>query len=380
MDTRTLGVEEELLLVDPTTRTVTPRVGEVRQRHREHLREAHRQPSAASDELDQELFRHQVEIRTDPVRDLRELEGQLIAARRSAGEATRAAGLALIACATVPIEGAEPRVSLNDRYLDMVETYGDVARSGTTCGMHAHVGVDSPEEGVACLDRIAPWLPVLVAMSSNSPYEHGRDTRYASWRSQLWTRWPSAGPTQAFGSLEAYRRVSDLLMTAGAARDTGMLYFDARLAVRYPTVEVRVLDVCTDVADTVLLAALARGLVETAAEQWSEDEPLPDWRGEELRAAAWRASRMGVSNTLLHPVHRDLRPVREVVADLVEHVRPRLEASGDLDWVRDGVERVLRGSGATLQRAAFERTGSLEAVVDDLVERTESSWASRTAE
>jgi glutamate---cysteine ligase / carboxylate-amine ligase len=349
----------------------------VRQRHREHLRGSRREPTAATVELDQELFRHQVEIRTEPVRDLGELEGQLVEARRSAGEATHSAGLALIACATVPIEGAQPQVSHNDRYLAMVETYGDVARFGTTCGMHVHVAVDSPEEGVGCLDRLAPWLPVLVAMSSNSPYEHGRDTRYASWRSQLWTRWPSAGPTQAFGSLEGYRRVSGLLMTAGAALDTGMLYFGARLSVRYPTVEVRVLDVCTDVADTVLLAALARGLVETAAEQWSEGEPLPDWRAEELRAATWRAARMGVSNTLLHPVGRDLRPVREVLADLVEQVRPRLEAAGDLERVQDGIERVLRGSGATHQRAAFERTGSLEAVVDDLVERTEYSWASR---
>lgn len=370
--TRTIGVEEEMLLVDRETRAISARSVEVLKANREHG--GGRDPQAASDELDQELFLHQLETRTDPAVSLDDIERQLVAARRTAGEAASAAGLAVIASGIVPLDGGEPKVSPNERYRDMVETFGETARTGQTCGCHVHVAIDSPEEGVGIIDRIVPWLPVLVALAANSPFFEGRDTGYASWRSQAWTRWPSAGPTEAFGSLAGYEETSRLMKMTGAARDDKMLYYDARLSTGQPTVEVRVLDACTDVADAVLAAALVRGLVETAADDWAADRRPEPWRAEILRASHWRASRMGVTSTLVHPVERELRPAREVLDALVDHVRPRVEAAGDLDRVRDGVERVLQGSGATHQRAAYERSGSVEGVVDDLVVRTEQTW------
>lgn len=375
--TRTVGVEEELLLVDPITGVVSARSTEVIKGHREHG--SRREPQVASDELDQELFRHQLETRTDPSADLTDIHAQLVAARRTAGEAAEAVGLAVMACGVVPLEGDEPRVSANDRYRDMVETFGETARTGSTCGTHVHVEIDSPEEGVGVIDRIAAWLPVLVALGANSPFAGGRDTHYASWRSQAWTRWPSAGPTEPFESLEGYREVSRRLIQSGAARDEGMLYYDARLSKGQPTVEIRVLDACTDPADVVLAAALVRGLVETAAIDWAAGAPAPRWRSELLRAAHWRAAKLGLSSGLLHPVLRDPAPAREVLGALVDHVRLRLEAAGDLDLVEEGIERVLSAGGATRQRAAFERTGSVEGVVADLVERTRKSWASHPA-
>jgi carboxylate-amine ligase len=256
----------------------------------------------------------------------------------------------------------------------MVDLFGDTARNGSTCGTHVHVAIDSPEEGVGIIDRIAPWLPVLVALAANSPFAAGRDTLYASWRSQTWSRWPSAGPTEAFESVEGYQEAARMLMMTGAARDDGMLYFDARLSVNQPTVEIRVLDACTDPEDAVLAAALVRGLVVTASRAWDVGEPLDRWRAELLRACHWRAARMGLSNTLVHPGRRELEPARVVVEGLVQHVRDALEEAGDLDRVTAGVDRVMRAGGATRQRAAYERTGSIEGVVDDLLERTESTW------
>jgi glutamate---cysteine ligase / carboxylate-amine ligase len=371
-DTRTVGVEEELLLVDPETRTISPRSAEVVKTNREHGDGAH--PHAATDELDQELFLHQVETRTDPSRSLDDIERQLIEGRRTAGKAADASGLAVIASGVTPLGGEEPQVSANDRYRGMVDIFGETARTGQTCGCHVHVAIASPEEGVGIIDRITPWLPLLVAIGANSPYVEGRDTGYASWRNQAWTRWPSAGATEAFGSVEGYEETSRLLKMTGAARDDGMLYYDARLSKGQPTVEIRVLDVCTDVADAVLAAALVRGLVETAAQEWSDGLPVDPWRSEILRACTWRAARMGLSTTLVHPVRRELQSPRQVLGALIDHVRPRLEAAGDLDRVTDGVERVLRAGGATRQRAAYERSGSVEGVVDDLVVRTEQTW------
>jgi carboxylate-amine ligase len=265
-------------------------------------------------------------------------------------------------------------VSDNDRYRDMAQAFGQIARRGTTCGMHVHVAIESPEEGVKCLDRIAPWLPVLLATSANSPFADGMDTGYASWRTQLWSTWPSAGPTEAFGSLDGYRRACDRMIASGAARDRGMLYFDARLSEGQPTVEVRVLDAVTDPGDLGLLAALVRALVETAAGDWPDT--LPVWRAEELRSARWRASRYGLADDLLDPAGHSRRPAREVLTTLVDLVAERLDAAGDTELVEAGVDRVLQGTGASRQRAAYERTGSLEGVVDDLLDRTAASWAS----
>ncbi len=366
MDTRTVGVEEELLVVDPTTRAVTSRAREVLRENDEHGRGS--SPRNASDELDKELFRHQVEIRTDPTRDVDDIVAQVVAGRRTAAEAAAALELVVAVCASVPLAMEEPVVSDNERYRDMAETFGQVARRGTTCGMHVHVGIESPEEGVSCIDRMSPWLPVLLAVSANSPYEEGHDTGYASWRTQLWSTWPSAGPTEPFGSHAGYRRACERMIASGAARDPGMLYFDARLSVGQPTLEVRVLDAVTDPEDVGLLTSLVRALVETSIDGWPDG--LPVWRAEELRAARWRASRYGLADRLLDPVTHALRPAREVLSRLVELVADRLEATGDGDRVARGVERVLGGTGASRQRAAYERTGSIEGVVDDLVART----------
>jgi glutamate---cysteine ligase / carboxylate-amine ligase len=373
VDTRTVGVEEELLLIDPATRSVSSRARDVLREHAaEQAQHAGGTQEHVSDQLDKELFRHQLEIRSAPSRDLDLVVADIVAGRRTAGEAAAALDLAVAVCASVPLAMDEPVISDNDRYRDMAETFGQVARRGTTCGMHVHVAIDSAEEGVGCIDRITPWLPVLLAVSTNSPYDEGRDSGYASWRTQQWSTWPSAGPTEPFGSAAGYRRVCERMIASGAARDAGMLYFDARLSEGQPTLEVRILDAVTDPDDVGLLAALVRALVETAADGWPE--ALPVWRAEELRAARWRASRYGLAERLLDPVTHELRPAREVLSRLVELVSARLEAAGDADRVARGVERVLHATGATRQRAAYERTGSVEGVVDDVLARTTASW------
>ncbi|MDT0323939.1 YbdK family carboxylate-amine ligase, partial [Streptomyces millisiae] len=134
----------------------------------------------------------------------------------------------------------------------------------------------SDEEGVAVLDRVRCWLPVLLALTANSPFWQGQDTRYASYRSRVWGRWPSAGPVELHGSAERYHEQVAALVSTGVLKDEGMVYFDARLSRSYPTVEVRIADVCQDPADTVLLAALTRALVETAAREWRAGEPPQD--------------------------------------------------------------------------------------------------------
>jgi carboxylate-amine ligase len=250
------------------------------------------------------------------------------------------------------------------RYERLAERFGPIVDAQLVCGCHVHVVISSRDEGVGVLDRVRPWLAPLLAISANSPYWRGADTGYASYRSPVWSRWPSAGPTQEFGSAQAYDAAVVALIASGGALDTAGTYFDARLAVEHPTVELRVADVCLDADSAVLLGALARGLVEWAATGWAEDRPVPPVRTELLRAASWRAARYGLTGELLDP--QSLRPVpaREAVWRLVELVRPWLSEYDDVADVEQLVKHVLaNGTGSERQRRAVADSGRLEDAV-----------------
>ncbi len=258
----------------------------------------------------------------------------------------------------------------DERYARMTERFGVIARTELTCGMHVHVSVDSPAEGVAVTDGVQPWLAVLAALSANSPFLHGEDTGYASYRRILWDQWPTAGPTERFGDVAGYERARDALVTSGAAIDEGMVYFDVRLSTRYPTVEFRVTDVCPDAADAVTIAGLARGLVSAVAARPSGAEPV-GVRHEMLRAASWRAARFGVDGDLLDVLGVRVVPAWELIGDLLDLATPALTETGDLERVRAGLDAIRRrGTGARLQRDALTSGGSQDSVVDAVVART----------
>jgi carboxylate-amine ligase len=233
-----------------------------------------------------------------------------------------------------------------------------------TCGCHVHVSVSDDEEGVAVLNRIRVWLPVLTALTANSPFWQGEDTGYASYRSQAWHRWPSAGPNEVFADAAEYHRLIDAVLATGTVLDTGMVYFDARLSAHWPTVEVRTADVALRVEDAVTLAGIVRGLVETAARAARAGNPPPEVPAAVLRVATWRAGRSGLSGDLVHPLTGRPAPAADVLGALLEHVGPALADVGDEQRVTDGVGMLLRqGTGADLQRRIHQATGDLTAVV-----------------
>ncbi|MDH6224404.1 YbdK family carboxylate-amine ligase [Streptomyces sp. MJP52] len=237
---RTVGVEEELLLVDPET-------GEPRALSAAVLARAERDP-ADSEVFEKELHGQMLEFATHPQSSLAKLQEEIVRWRADAARHAAGTGAAVAALATSPLP-VSPKVSTSERYQWMVDRYGLATQEQMVCGCHVHVSVESDEEGVAVLDRIRDWLPVLTALSANSPFWQGKETGYRSYRRQVWERWPSAGPTEPFGSPEEYHRRTDAMVATGAVLDRHMAYYDARLSDNYPTVEIRVSDVCLD-ADT----------------------------------------------------------------------------------------------------------------------------------
>lgn len=353
-----MGVEEELLLVGPdgAPRDVAATV------------------LAADDSLEEEIQSEQVETATVPCETAGALRAELVRRRRNAIDAARTAGAGIVPLGAPPV-AVEPHVSPEHRYRRMIDEYGRVASEQLTCGCHVHVEVGTLEEGVGVLDRIGPWLPVLRALAANSPYWQGEDTGYASYRTTIWNRWPSAGPTGPFGSLAGYEHAVAAMLDTGALLDDGMIYFDARLSTALSTVELRVADVCLTVEDAVLVASLARGLVATASRAWADGEPPSVTRHEVLALTHWRAARSGLDGVLVNPVSGRPAPAGAVVGALREHVADALDEAGDTDLVEKGCERLLsEGTGAAVQRAlAAEHDGDLAAMVAAVLSRTDAA-------
>ncbi|WP_406064648.1 glutamate--cysteine ligase [Micromonospora sp. NBC_00860] len=361
LSTLTLGVEEEYLLLDPGSGRNLPVADQVLAALRGPARDQSRQE-----------FRHSmVEMVTPVCADLTELRAHLVALRRSAAEAATAAGARLVAVGATPV--AEPQRTVPDepRYHAMSRRYGPVAHDPAVCGCHVHVGLPDRELAVQVCNHLRVWLPVVQAITTNSPLHDGYDTGHASWRSMQLERWPSIGPTPYFDSAADYDRTVDQLIAAGIMLDAAMVYWYARPSPTYPTVEVRVGDVCTEVDDAVLVAALVRSLVATLVDDVRAGVTAPDVRDCLVAAAHWRAAHDGLDGDLIDLRAGGTRPAWALVDELMAVIAPALLRHGDLGYVLAQLARLRRdGTGATRQRQVLDRAGDLRAVLDDLVVRT----------
>jgi carboxylate-amine ligase len=348
---RTFGVEEELLIVDPDTGEPLPlvdRVLAVMGRPRD---------------VEREFKLEQVEIQTEPCRTHEELLGQIYHGRRALDRAARQVDARIAALGTSPL-GSTTRISPGERFASMAEEYRLTAQEQLTCGLHVHVSVESPDEGVQILDRIRDWLPLLPALSANSPFWHGANSGYASFRTQVWYRWPTSGPQELFGSAAQYERLVASMVRTEAILDPRMAYFDARLSHRHPTVEIRASDVCLNAADSALIAVLVRGLVETAARAAAEGRAPAGTPAALLRLASWRASRSGLNGSLVHPLEGRPVPAADALGALMEHLGPVLRETGELAAAERAVADVLaRGTGERFQREAASDGEGLGAAV-----------------
>ncbi len=359
---RLFGVEEELLLVDATTLEPLPVGGEVVN--------LSRMPHASGHAVTVEFKQEQVEIVSPPVLTFDEQLEKLRVGRAIAAGAAAQVGARAVALPSAP-SLTRPHMAPNPRFQHIYDRFGLTAVEQLTCGFHIHVNIHSAEEAVAVLDRIRVWLPTLLALSANSPYWSGTDTGFASYRYQLWGRWPTSGPTDIFGSAEAHEKLRSSLLATQVPLDVNMIYFDARASKKQPTVEIRVADVCLEAEHAAVIATLVRALVETSAREWAAGiapNPVPSSL---LRAWSWWASYHGIDSDLIDPATGVPAPASSVVNALVDHVRPVLAEYGEEAAVDSGVADILKGnSGARRQRQAYSVHHRLHDVVAEALAAT----------
>jgi len=361
-DGLTFGVEEEFLLVDPDSWRVTTRADDV----------LAKLPDELQPRVRHELLSTQIEVSTPVCRKLDELRWWLVHLRLCVAEAAERAGCRLMAAGTGLLDfPGNPPVAPGDRYARMADEFRALVEVQGVCACHVHVGVGDRDLAAAVSNHLRPWLPVLHALSVNSPYADGRDTGYASWRSVMVTRWPSSGPPPWLDSAEHHDRTVADLIAAGAMIDKRMVYWYTRLSPRYPTIEMRTGDVCSTVDETVLVAALTRALVANAIAEVRAGHTAPSPDDVLLQAAHWRAARDGLEGMGVDVLGADVRPAWELVDQLVDRVEPALGAHGDREPVEDLVALIRsHGSGAARQRAVYAAHRDVAAVARFLVEQT----------
>ncbi|WP_278262472.1 glutamate--cysteine ligase [Nocardia sp. AG03] len=356
----TVGVEEEFLLTDPVTGAPAPKNTEVAAAARE-----------AGIDLQLELTSCQVETSSDVHSDLGELLAQLRLSRRRVAQCAIDHGVHLLAVAVPPTVPEGYPVTDTDRYQRIAHTFGMIAHEQGLCGCHVHVGVPDRETAVLVGNHVRPWLPVLLAVTANSAIYRGSETGYASWRSILWRRWPSAGPPPYFASLADYESIVAMMRAGGSILDNKMVYWDVRPSESFPTVEIRVSDVPATAAESALLAALIRGIVGVALRAIERGDTGPAVSGELLRAAYWNAARFGLDGNGLDLADGRVVPQENLLAQLVAHIEPVLRECGDHTFVTEAIAALLaRGNGARRQVRALRERDEVADVVAELARAT----------
>ncbi|MFE7561628.1 glutamate--cysteine ligase [Kitasatospora sp. NPDC057500] len=359
----TVGVEEEFLLVDRRTRLPVARASQV-------LAAA---SAVLDDQVQPEIFQVQVETTSRPALRLKELADDLARMRAVLVAAAADADCLLIASGTPVLPGPDPAVLTdNPRYRLMAARYPSAAdgNCGALCGCHVHLGTLERGLALALGNRLRPWLPVLQALTVNSPFDAGRDSGFASWRDVRWSRWPTVGAAPLVDE-RGYERRADALVARGTLLDRRMIYWYTRPSEHVPTLEVRVSDVSADLGNVLLLAGLLRGLGAVLLDEARAGLPPPAVPHGRLAAAHRRAAQTGPVGEGIDPFTGWPVPMPALVDRLLERAAPGLSAAGDLAAVEAGLDRLRRlGSGAERQRRDFRVRECPHDVIDGLARLT----------
>jgi carboxylate-amine ligase len=347
-----LGVEEELLLVDDARR-LTPLAEEVLEAVGPDL----------SGSVSTEIFATQIELKTGICRD----SGQALAELAHLRRIVAGRGFALIGAGLHPDDPEEPELVDSRRYRVVKE---DLASLLTTppCGLHVHVGMPDPETAVRVCNALRHYLPLLQALTANSPFRQGEDTGLASARAAVVGSYPRFEMPRAFRDYEDFLGVADQLIAAAGVDDYTYLWWDLRPHPNLGTVEVRGMDVQTEVADNATIAALIQAL---AAKEIERPGERPGIAREALEESYFQAGRHGLEARLMVD-DENAAPAREVAARVLEEVRPYAERLGS-EGALERIERIVaEGNGADLQRQVHAEAG-IDGLLADLAWRTRRS-------
>jgi carboxylate-amine ligase len=366
----TIGIEEEYLLVDRQTRGLVP------------------EPppglfEACQDRLEgqvtTEFLRSQIEVGTRVCHNLQDARADLARLRRTVAEIAGQHGLAPIAASTHPFAAwSEQRHTDKERYNMLARDLQGAARRLVICGMHVHVGIEEPELRIDFMSQVSYFLPHLLALTTSSPFWSGEDTGLKSYRVSVFDELPRTGLPEQFDSYGEFERHMNALIRAGVIEDGSKLWWDVRPSVRFPTLELRLTDICTRLDDGIAVAAIYRCLLRML---WRLRRSNQRWR----RYAAmlinenrWRAQRYGTDQGLVDFGKGEIVPYADLLEEIMELVAEDAAFFGCSNEVTHARQILAAGTSAHQQVRIFRealdagtsREEALRHVVDWLIEET----------
>jgi len=369
----TIGVEEEYLLIDPETRDLVADPTEA------VLKDCEAAIGADLGMVRPEFLRAQVEIGTAVCGSVSEGLEKLTKLRRTVAGVAESHGLKILAASTHPFASwTRQRRTDKDRYNVLAQDLQTVVERLMICGMHVHVGIEDPEYRIDLLNQIAYFLPHLLVLSTSSPFWQGRNTGLMSYRVSVFDELPRTGLPEKFDSYGEYDRHVEMLMGAGLIDDASKIWWDVRPHAIFPTLEMRLADICTRLADGVTVAALYACLLSMLVRLRRENQRWRVYSNMLVQENRWLAQRHGFSKGLVDFGRGELMPYEgllEEILDLVREDAERLDCVAEIEHAR---EILRRGTSAHRQieihearlAAGDEDRAALEAVVDWLAEET----------
>jgi carboxylate-amine ligase len=369
----TIGIEEEYLLVDKKSRDL------VADPPKELLSDFEKALKDLGGQVSPEFMRSQIEVGTSVCKNIHEARADLARLRKTIANCAAQYGMAPIASSTHPFaEWDTQQHTDKERYNVIVADLQMIAQRMLISGMHVHVGIEDEDLRIDIMNQASYFLPHLLALSTSSPFWRGRSTGLKSYRLSIFDELPRTGLPESFTSYAEFERTVEVLVKAKLIEDGSKIWWDLRPSPRFPTIEMRITDICPLLDDAVSIAAiflcLCRMLyrLRRVNQRWRSYSPFL------IMENRWRAQRYGVSNGLVDFGKSELVPFSDLLEEIIELIREDAEALDCLAEVEHSRTIVKRGTSAERQIALYEqrleagadRKAALQAVVDALIEET----------
>jgi carboxylate-amine ligase len=357
----TIGIEEEYQIVHSETRELTSFIQEFLDQGRVVLR----------DQIKPEFLQSQVEVGSRICETMQEARSELLRLREVVCSMAERQGLRVAAAGTHPFSSwSTQQITAGERYTKHEQDMADVARRMLVFGMHVHIGIEDRDLRIDVMNQSRYFLPHLLALSTSSPFWHGRDTGLKSYRSIILGNLPRAGIPPSFASWSEYQRFVDTLVETRCIDEPTKIWWDMRPNPKYPTLEFRFMDICPRVDEAICIASLLLGIVAKLVRLRQGNQSWRDYRRNLIAENKWRAVRYGLDGKLIDFGRRKELPLRELVSEILELIDDVVDELGirqEVGYVRTIFES---GTSADRQLAVYRRRRDMREVVDHLVDET----------
>lgn len=351
----TLGVEEEYMIIDPVTRDLRSHMSKIVEGGKITLKE----------QVKAEMHQSVVEVGTNICQNVAEARKEVAFLRNKIFELASAQGLVVGASSTHPFaKWQDQEITDDPRYHNIVNELKDIARSNLIFGLHVHVGIENRETALQLMNQACYFLPHIYALTTNSPFWEGRNTGFKAFRAKVFAKFPRTGLPEYFDSVQSYDNFLETLVKTNCIDNPKKIWWDLRMHPFFSTIEFRICDMCLTVDETICIVALIQAVVAKLYKLLMSNTSFNIYRIALIRENKFRAARNGVDGLLIDFGRKIEVPTKELIMELLDFVEDVVDELGSREEI-NYVHKILeRGTGADQQLEVFEKTGSLEAVVD----------------